>query len=331
MEPAEARTPETARHSGRWRAFFWERHPKYWLIGSVLFLGRLSALLPFRLMLALGWPLGMAFYVLNPRLRRVATLDIARCFPCLTPRQRTRRVRASFRELGYSIMETQLAWYGNLRAFWDKRVVVDGLEHWQAALATGRGLILLSSHFGSLDLNAALAGQLAPAGRRSIGSYRAPADAVVDRFLRSVRARYGGPLYATEYLRPLLRELKSGAALWYAPDLDAPFRVNVFVDFFGAPASTSTITGRLAQSSGALVVPMAHYREQRGRRYRVKFWPALERFPSGDEVADARAVNAAVERIIEPYPERYWWMLKRFKRLPDGTKRDYSRERLADE
>ena len=73
VEPAEARTPETARHSGRWRAFFWERHPKYWLIGSVLFLGRLSALLPFRLMLALGWPLGMAIKRDNTQLGEALT------------------------------------------------------------------------------------------------------------------------------------------------------------------------------------------------------------------------------------------------------------------
>ncbi|NBT49224.1 MAG: lipid A biosynthesis acyltransferase, partial [Actinobacteria bacterium] len=84
-----------------------------------------------------------------------------------------------------------------------------------------------------------------------------------------------------------------------------------------------TTTGRLAQMTGAAVVPFFPVRLSDGTGYRIRILPALEGFPTGDDAADTRRVNALVETAVLQAPEQYLWVHRRFKTRPTGNKSFY--------
>ena len=98
--------------------------------------------------------------------------------------------------------------------------------------------------------------------------------------------------------------------------MDFGARDSVFVPFFGVRAATITGVSRLAKLTGAAVVPVIATQRPNGQGYDVRFYPALDQFPSGDDEADARRVNAFIEdRVCENIPQ-YLWTHKRFKTRP---------------
>ena len=125
----------------------------------------------------------------------------------------------------------------------------------------------------------------------------------------------------------ILKALRAGRILWYAPDQDYGRKQAVFAPFFGVAASSVTATARLAQMGRAAVLPFTHYRLPGNAGYRVQVHAPLQGFPVGDEVADATTINALVERFIEPYPAQYMWLHRRFKTRPEGEERIYPRRR----
>ena len=84
-----------------------------------------------------------------------------------------------------------------------------------------------------------------------------------------------------------------------------------------------TVSQDLAKATNAVVIPFGHYRLNDNLVYKAKFYAPLDQLPSDNIEADARAVNAAIERIIEPHPFRYWWAIKRFKHRPEGEPKIY--------
>jgi len=305
-----------------WAKLFLNRHPKYWLLGFVLVLCRLLALLPYSLLLFVGSLFGRLCGLLSVRLRHIVRSNIALCYPQLPQGARAALGRACFKELGITLAETLNAWFSNPAKFW-RRVELEGDENWQRALASDRGIIMLSCHYGSLDLNAALAGFLARRDRVFAFTYRQPSDAIVDQFLHAARRDYGDHFYSVRNLVGITRTLKKKGVVWYAPDIEVKNKNTVFADFMGVPASTTIAVSRLAAATGAVVVPFGHYRNSYNKRYTLKIYSPLENFPSDDPLADTRRMNKAIERIIEPYPERYWWVIKRFKHRPQGARRVY--------
>jgi KDO2-lipid IV(A) lauroyltransferase len=129
-------------------------------------------------------------------------------------------------------------------------------------------------------------------------------------------------MFARDELRPAIKHLKGGGFLWFAPDQETRRGDSVFVPFFGQPASSLTSTHQMARLSGAAVLPLFHERLPDGR-YRIEILPALEDFPTKDAVADTARVMAALETLIRRCPEQYLWLHQRFKRLPDGERRNY--------
>ena len=81
---------------------------------------------------------------------------------------------------------------------------------------------------------------------------------------------------------------------------------------------TTLATNRLAKMSKAPVVPFFTLREEDGSGYRVVILPALDNFPTDDEVADAIRINQIIEDQVRDAPTQYFWLHKRFKRR-DGT------------
>jgi KDO2-lipid IV(A) lauroyltransferase len=120
---------------------------------------------------------------------------------------------------------------------------------------------------------------------------------------RARERRYGTVLGARD-LRGLFRSLKKNRAVWYATDQDYGRKDIVFAPFFGIPTGTITAT-------------FSHFRREDGPGYDIYFHPALENFPSGDDLEDATRINAIIEQEIRKAPDQYLWMHRRFKTRPD--------------
>ena len=274
-------------------------------------LAALLARLPWPLQRGLGRVGGRLLMRLFGSRRRVAARNLELCFPELDADARDALLRASFEELGIGLFEFARAWWGSVAPM-RPHVRIEGLEHLQAARAGGRGVIVVSGHFVTLEIAARLMCDHVPLA----GMYRPHDGGVMEWAVKRGRMRYAAAMFTREELRPAIRHLKQGGLLWFAPDQDTRRGESVFVPFFGRPAYSLTSTHQLARLSGAAVLGFAHVRNADGS-YSLRLSPAFEDFPSRDAVADTARVMAAIEAMVRAAPAQYLWIHRRFKRQPD--------------
>lgn len=272
---------------------------------------KLLARMPWRAQLAIGPWLGRLLMAVARSRRRVAAINLKLAFPELDEAARARLLHEHFEALGTGAFEFARAWFGD-DAPWRQGVEIQGLEHLQALHAQGRGVLLVSGHFTTLEA----CGRLLTAHVPVAGMYRAHDEPVMETAVLAGRLRYACAMFKREELRASIRHLKGGGILWYAPDQDMLGKDTVFVPFFGIRAASITATHQLARLSGAAVVPFFHRRE--GARYVLRIGQPLADFPSADAAADTARVNTAVEAMVREAPAQYLWVHKRYKRRPPG-------------
>jgi KDO2-lipid IV(A) lauroyltransferase len=193
-------------------------------------------------------------------------------------------------------------------------LVVEGLQHVAAARAGGRGVIVVSGHFTTLEVCGRLMCDYVPLA----GMYRPHGQAAMEWAVRRGRARYAAAMFRKQDVRGAVRHLKRGGLLWYAPDQDPSRGDSVYVPFFGQPAHSLTSTHQLARMSGAAVLLFQHRRRDDGG-YTLSLQPAFEGFPSADASADTARIMAGIEAMARIAPAQYLWIHRRFKRQPDGA------------
>lgn len=296
-------------------------HPRYWGTWAMAGLTWLVAQLPLPLLHRAGRGLGRLFWLLARSRRDTALTNIRLCFPELDATAQRQLARQSVISVGEAFGEIA-AGYFNKRLRLQERLEVSGLEHLRAAQASGKGIILLGMHFNTLDIAGRLVALLTPVG----AVYRPNDNPVLDQMIAKGRRSYCDEYIDRSDLRALVRSLRAGKVVWYAPDQDYGTANAVFAPFFDHPAATITATARLARMGKAIVIPLAHYREQ-GSRYRVVFGEPLADFPSGDDVSDATRVNDIIERYVRLAPEQYLWVHRRFKHQPAGRQSPYRKKR----
>ncbi|MCB1568886.1 MAG: LpxL/LpxP family Kdo(2)-lipid IV(A) lauroyl/palmitoleoyl acyltransferase, partial [Xanthomonadales bacterium] len=262
----------------------------------------LAARLPWGLQRGLGRFLGWLMRPVARSRRRVVQANLRVCFPELSDAERGQRLRGNFAAVGIGLFEFARAWWGSIAPL-RASTVVRGLEHLEAARANGRGAILISGHFMTLEIAARLLCEHVPVA----GMYRPHDTAAMEWAVKRGRLRYADAMFGRDQLRPALRYLKQGGILWFAPDQDTLRGDNVFVPFFGEPARSLTSTHQLARLSGAAVLAFHHRREADGH-YTLEVKPAFEHFPSADAVADTTRVMAAIEAMVREAPDQYLWM-----------------------
>lgn len=292
-------------------------HPKHWPFALLLMLCWCVAQLPLAWQPSIGRGLGRVLYRIR-KVRHVNRCNLRHCYPDLDEAALEKATYESCVELGMSLMETFLVWFRGGDRFIDGRYVIKGGEHLDAAFAEGRGVIALACHHGAVDVNAALLHRYPRGDHKLVATYKAT-DSIVNAVLAKVRAPYTDKMLSATNLSGVVRTLRRGDIIWYAPDIEVKNKNSVFADFMGQKASTTTAIARLARATNAVVIPCAHYRVDDRFNYVFEFLPPLQHFPTEDAAADTRAVNAAIERIIERYPYRYWWVIKRFKKQPKGV------------
>ena len=296
--------------------------PRHWPLWLALGLMRLLNLLPLRLQLALGEALGLLAGAVVASRRRVIAVNLAIAFPEKSAAEQAQLAKEHCKALGRGIFESALAWWAS-----DARIrrlgSVRGAEHLREVQGKGKGALLLTGHFTTLELGGRI---LAAHGVEFHAMYR-PYENPVMNFLmhrwREQRARL--PAVPREELRTLVKTLRAGAAVWYAPDQALDSRISVYVPFFGKPVATIVATSKLAAMGRAAVVPYFPAYLGRGR-YEVVVQAALEGFPGEDETADAARVNRVLEDGIRAHaPAEYFWVHRRFKQVPPGTPDPYAR------
>jgi KDO2-lipid IV(A) lauroyltransferase len=286
------------------------RHAITWLAAGLLW-G--VTRLPYPGQLAIGRGLGRLIRIAARKRRHIALTNLRLCFPALSERERQRLLNDHFASLGIALVETALGWWGSDRQL-GKLATLTGLEHLQAALRQGRGAILLSAHFTTLEVGGRLLSLHAPFHVL----YRSHKNPVIETLQRRSRRRHFEKAIPRDDLRGLLASLKRNRPVWYAPDQDFGSDNSVFVPFFGIPAATLTATSRLARVSGAPVVPFFPRRLPGARGYELTLLPALEDFPGGDVEQDARRITRLIEERVRQQPEQYLWVHRRFKTRPPG-------------
>jgi KDO2-lipid IV(A) lauroyltransferase len=231
--------------------------------------------------------------------------------PDLSPEARERLVARHFESLGLSIVEMGMGWFGRPQTVRD-HVDVEGGEHLAAALARGRGVILFSAHFTTFEFYWAA---LAPLCTKLCGMYKWQRNPVMNRIMNRGRRRYFDALFAKDNVREMMRSLRDNAVVWYASDQSYGGKGSVLIPFFGEPAMTNTAIGRIAKASGATVLPY-FCRRLKTDRYVMSIGAPLAGLPSGDEVADTRALTKLLEDYVRLCPDQYWWIHQRFKGRP---------------
>jgi Kdo2-lipid IVA lauroyltransferase/acyltransferase len=292
--------------------------PRTWLSWIALGVLVVFAQMPAFLGRMLGAAMGALMYVAAPRRRRIAARNLELAFPELDASAQRNLLWRNLLSTGIGGYEFIRAWWGPLGGL-PKASRISGVEHLQAARAAGRGVILLSGHFLTLELCGRLLCEHVPVG----GMYREHGDTVFEWAVKRGRLRYAQAMFTRDELRASVRHLKAGNILWYAPDQDMRGKDTVFVPFFGVSASTITATHALARMSGAAVIGFFHRRRDDGYGYEMRIEAPLDAFPSADPVADAARVNALIERMVREAPDEYLWVHRRFHRRPPGEPRVY--------
>ncbi|MCA1713641.1 MAG: LpxL/LpxP family Kdo(2)-lipid IV(A) lauroyl/palmitoleoyl acyltransferase [Gammaproteobacteria bacterium] len=287
-------------------------HPRHWPAWCGIATLAALARLPWPLQRGLGRALGALLRTSLRERGRIAARNIELCFPGLDSAARRGLLHAHFAAIGIGVFEFARAWWGSVAPL-RPGLAIDGLEHLQAARAAGRGVIVVSGHFTTLEVCGRLLCDHVPLA----GMYRPHAQAAMEWAVRRGRARYAAAMFAKQDVRAAVRHLKRGGLLWYAPDQDPSRGDSVYVPFFGQPAHSLTSTHQLARMSGAAVMLFQHARREDGS-YALRLWPALQDFPSADAAADTARVMAGIETMARAAPAQYLWIHRRFKRRPDG-------------
>jgi KDO2-lipid IV(A) lauroyltransferase len=298
-------------------------HPRYWLLWLGLGVLWLVVQLPYRVLLAIGQGIGWIIFNASASRRHIAARNLELCFPQWTTAERQRVLKKNFASNGIALMEMAMSWWWP-RARLQKLAHIEGLEHLQRAQAEGKGVILMALHFTTLEIGAALLGQ-----RHTIdGMYREHKNAVFDYIQRRGRERHNQDATAIERedVRAMLKVLRAGRAIWYAPDQDYGAKQSLFVPLFGVQAATVTATTKFARLGRALVMPFTQERLSDGSGYRLVIHPSLEDFPGESEEADCLRINRWVEAKVSDLPEQYLWAHRRFKTRPPGEPKLYSKE-----
>ncbi|RQW72893.1 LpxL/LpxP family Kdo(2)-lipid IV(A) lauroyl/palmitoleoyl acyltransferase [Halomonas sp. YLB-10] len=296
---------------------YWTQ-PRYWPTYLAITAMRASAWLPWRCKLALGRLIGLAAWRFAGRRRHITETNIRLCFPELDPAAQARLVKQSFLANGIGIFETATGWCRDPEHL-RHRVTFKGQEHMARVQAEGKGALIIGIHFSTLDLGGALHSLFFPADV----VYRPHDNPVFERFMTCARNGIFGTAIDRHDLRGVVRRIKAGHHVWYSPDQDFGRDASVFAPFFGVEAASIKLTAKIAKMTGAPVMPLIFHRNPDNRTYSLEYLPALDNFPSGDEVADAARINAVIEAAIRRHPEQYLWMHRRFKTRPRGEAKIY--------
>jgi KDO2-lipid IV(A) lauroyltransferase len=250
-----------------------------------------------------------------PRLRRVALRNLAMALPGANAKAVADGVFSSIARL-----LTALARFPKIdRENLGEWIRWEGREHFERALARGRGVLFATAHLGNWELSAFAHALLAKPMHVVVRPLDNPG---IDRLVARRRTLSGNHVIEKkDYARAILKALAANQAVGILIDQNASPDEGVFVDFFGVPACAGTGFARLAAHSGAAVIPGFALWLESERRYVLRFYPEVE--ISGDAAEDTHRLHRVLESVIREYPDQWLWIHRRWKTRPPGEPEIY--------
>ncbi|MBI5430972.1 MAG: lysophospholipid acyltransferase family protein [Nitrosomonadales bacterium] len=273
---------------------------------------RLLASLPLRWLHALGALLGHLTFLFSGRYAARTRENLRQARVAKDEAHFAALLKQTVSEAGKGIVELPWVWGRPLEQVCATVKSCHGWEHMEAAHARGKGIILLTPHWGCFEVVGLYVGQRLPL----TCLYRSPKQDWLETIMRGGRERGLAKLATADIsgVRLLFKALKRGEAIGLLPDQVPGNGEGEWVDYFGRPAYTMTLSGRLAQTSGATVLLSFAERLPHGDGYALRFEP----LPLDFSRPVPAQINAALERVIAISPAQYLWSYNRYK-VPRGV------------
>ena len=274
---------------------------------------RLLALLPYKLLVSIGYGLGYIAAHLPGDRNRVVKTNLHLCFPKLTPAEIDSLSKQHWRLLGRSLVEKSIIWCGSSKQLGKMIEVKSAVD-----LTSKKPRILVNMHFtgieGSIILSALSKEKHWP---RTSGFFQKMKNPFFNKKIIDWRNRFGGNSIDRQgNAKAIIREIRNGDFIIIAPDIDLGIKDSEFVPFFGIETNTITTISRLATITGADVCLMTTTLKADESGYLCEIREPLENFPGSDPKSDTARLNRYFEEQIRLRPAEYYWVHKRFKNRP---------------
>lgn len=271
---------------------------------------RIFAKLPLPIVHGLGTIFGYVYFLLFRRRLRRTRRNLRWIRKTLSEKDYRQLMHASIREAGKGMLETFVIWFRPQSSVLKLVKACHGWEHVESARARGKGVIFLTPHLGCYEIT-----PIFYAARHPITIlFKPPRNRKLAKLVTDGRQRSQITLAPTNLngVRTLLKTLKRGDAIGILPDQVPEKNEGEWADFFGRPAYTMTLVGKLVESTGATVLLAYGERLKSGHGYAIHIEPL---YPEESEarVPTTREVNLGIERLVRQRPEQYLWSYGRFK------------------
>lgn len=295
-------------------------YPRYWSVLILMGVMYLLSWLPYFIQFRLGQGIGRLAMMVMPSRRETIKKNIKLCFPSLSIDEQQSLILQNIDNTGLALFETAMAWFWpDIRV--ERHVEIEGLEYIEQLQQQGNGILLIAVHSMNLELGARAFGLKNP----GVGVYRPNNNPCFDYFQFKGRVRSNKYMLDRKNIKGMLRGLKNGEILWYAPDQDyGQGRNSTFAPLFAVKdACTTTGTSLLVNASGAVPVAFSMIRNSNSGKYTLKIYPPLNDFPHNEPHTAAVYINKVVEHSIMAAPSQYMWLHRRFKTRPKGERSLY--------
>ena len=281
---------------------------------------RQLAKLPLSWIHAVGGALGWIVYLLSDTYAARLRANLLQSGLWRDEKDYQRILRRNIAESGKAGTELIPVWFRAIAPAVLLVVRAEPIALVEAAERRGRGVIYLTPHLGCFDAAALWVAQRQPI----TVLYRPPKIKALQPLIEAGRGRDKVQLAPANLggVRLLLKALRRGEAVGILPDQVPGIGEGVWADFFGRPAYTMTLAGKLAQATGATILMTAAVRLPDGAGFALHF-TEFDGQISGEN--SARDFNAAIERMVRLAPDQYLWSYNRYK-TPSGVKAPEGRD-----
>lgn len=268
------------------------------------FFSKLIARLPLPAIHGIGTALGWLLYLCTPGTASLQRSNLVQSGLCANADALKRVIHANISETGKAVLETLAIWQ------WPQRQalqLVKDCNNWhlvEEALKKGKGLIFLTPHLGCFEITSIYYASHHPI----TVLFRPPKKSWLSPLIDAGRLKGQVKLAPAnaQGVRALMQALKKGEAIGILPDQIPAAGEGEWANFFGKPAYTMTLAGKLAEKTGATVIMAFGERLADGQGYRIHLTKV-------ESIATPDLLNQAIEQQIKQKPEQYLWRYNRYK------------------
>lgn len=290
--------------------------PKWWPSWLAIALWwTLTQITPFKAQLFLGRQLGRFLNKIGGSRKHIAECNIKACYPELSAQEQEKLVLTVLEETAIGIFESGMAWFWPNWRFKNK-YSVGGLEHISYAVEQGRGVLFLGIHFTTIEIGASIVNLETPIS----GFYKPHKNRVYEYVQAAGRTRRNSKstVIPNGDVRGIIKSLRSGLTINYAPDQDYGRKRSTFSSFFNIQTATVKAPHQLASAGRAEVIPWVTRRDKQTNLYHIDILPPITKTLGQGDENDANTINALIESHVRQNTHQYLWVHRRFKTRPEG-------------